>query len=547
MTVESAGEGTSERAGDGTRGSAGDGASERAGDGGHERAGDGASRVSRAAPRRAGVLPGERALAPDLARGIMLLFIVLSNTAFHLTAARHGPSGWQPVDGGWADHAVQFTMITVLDLRIYPLFAFLFGYGMMQLFLRQTAAGTSEKDAVRLLRRRSLCLVAIGLLHSSLLMAGDIVGFYGLISLVLGWAFLRRGDRALKWWIGIAAAQFVLLAAQPVVEAALAGELGGLGDAGAEPGAEAYAAGEGDWLTAAGTRLTSGLFVTFAAAPLSLVGGAYVIFLLGFWAARRRVLEEPGRHLPLLRRTAVIGVAVGWLGALPAALAHVGALTVPDDAQSESGALTVLRDVTGNAAGLGYVAVVALFVHWWTGRDARRDVRGGVRRDGRRDVRGGVRRDARRDARPDTRRGAKTVTAFAAVAAVTAVSAVAAVGKRSLSCYLAHSLLFAPVLAAWGLGLGEHLTSATMALFAVGVWLVTVAGAYAMERAGRRGPVEAALRQIMYRSHPSRPPAQGSEEAAHGSGEATHGSGEATHGSQEATHDSRQGARGRLT
>ncbi|MEU6766808.1 DUF418 domain-containing protein [Streptomyces sp. NPDC046853] len=394
----------------------------------------------------------------------MLLFIVLSNTAFHLTAARHGPSGWQPVDGGWADHVVQFGMITVLDMRIYPLFAFLFGYGMMQLFLRQRAAGTSEREAVRVLRRRSLCLVVIGLLHSTLLMAGDIVGFYGLLSLALGWLFLRRGDRALKWWIWIATAQFLLLAAEPVVSALLSGELGSLGDAGAEPGADAYAADEGNWFAAAGTRFMSGLFVTFAAAPLSLVGGAYFIFLLGFWAARKGVLEEPGRHLPLLRWTAVIGVAMGWLGALPAALAHVGAITVPDDAQSESGVLTLLRDATGNAAGLGYVAAVALFVHWWTGRA----------------------RKPRRNAR-------STGTA------ATAIAAVSAVGKRSLSCYLAHSLLFAPILADWGLGLGGHLTSATMALFAVGVWLVTVAGAYALERAGRRGPVEVALRRVMYR------------------------------------------------
>jgi len=106
--------------------------------------------------RRGAVRPGERALAPDLARGIMLLGIVLSNTAFHLWAARRGPSGWQPVDGTWLDHAVQFTMITVLDLRVYPLFAFLFGYGMMQLYLRQTTAGTDGPDAARILRRRSL-------------------------------------------------------------------------------------------------------------------------------------------------------------------------------------------------------------------------------------------------------------------------------------------------------------------------------------------------------------------------------------------------------
>ncbi|MGW3941718.1 DUF418 domain-containing protein [Streptomyces phaeochromogenes] len=432
--------------------------------------------------RRGGVRAEERALAPDLARGIMLLLIVLSNTAFHLWAARRGPSGWQPADGSWLDHAVQFTMIIVLDLRVYPLFAFLFGYGMMQLFLRQTAAGNSERGAARILRRRSLWLIVIGLLHSTLLMAGDIVGYYGVLSLVLGLVFLRRSERALKRWICVGAVLMVFFAAQPVVAALLRGELGTLGDAGAEPGFLAYAAQEGNWLTAAGTRLETGLFVTFLASALALVGGGYVVFLLGFWAARRRVLEEPGRHRTLLRRTAVIGITVGWLGALPAAIAHIGALDVPADAQSEEGALTLLRDVTGNAAGLGYVAAVALFVHWWSSRRASAIAGSGA--SGRAGGGTGAGVDA----------GAGVEVGVGA----TVVTAVSAVGKRSLSCYLAHSLLFAPVLAAWGLGLGEHLSSWTMALFAVGVWLVTVAGAYALERAGRRGPAEAVLRRLMY-------------------------------------------------
>jgi uncharacterized protein len=98
---------------------------------------------------RGPVRPGERALAPDLARGCMLLLIVVSNTGFHLWAAHHGASGWHPVGGSALDRVAQLLMITVLDLRVYPLFAFLFGYGMMQLLLRQTAAGTSERERWR--------------------------------------------------------------------------------------------------------------------------------------------------------------------------------------------------------------------------------------------------------------------------------------------------------------------------------------------------------------------------------------------------------------
>ncbi|MBC9713743.1 DUF418 domain-containing protein [Streptomyces sp. TRM66268-LWL] len=411
------------------------------------------------AARPAGIRSTERALAPDLARGLMLLLIVLSNTAFHLWRSAYGPAGWQPVTGGWLDHAVQFAMITVLDLRVYPLFAFLFGYGMVQLYQRQRAAGTSERTAAGILRRRSLLLVVIGLAHATLFMAGDIVGYYGVIGFALGWLFLRRSDRALNWWIVVATVQLLVLSAEPVVSALLQGDLGSLGEVTGTPAYEPYASEEGNWLTAAGTRLSTGLFVTFAAAPLSLVGGAYVVFLLGFWAARRRVLEEPSRHLPLLRRTAVLGIAIGWLGALPSALAHVGALDVPGHVQSESGVLMIVRELTGMAAGLGYVAAIALFVHWWSRRASARRASGSHR----------------------------------------AITAVAAVGKRSLSCYLAHSVLFAPLLAAWGLGLGAHLTSSTMALFATAVWLVTVAGAYACELKGRRGPVETVLRKAMYR------------------------------------------------
>jgi uncharacterized protein len=77
-------------------------------------------------------------------------------------------------------------------------------------------------------------------------------------------------------------------------------------------------------------------------------------------------------------------------------------------------------------------------------------------------------------------------------------TSITAVGKRSLSAYLAQSLICAPVLAAWGLGLGGVLGSAAVALFAVGVWLLTVLGCAVLERQGRRGPAEWLLRRLAY-------------------------------------------------
>lgn len=393
-------------------------------------------------------------MAPDLARGIMLLLIVLSNTAFHLYAARHGASGWHPIEGSGLDRATQFLMITVLDLRVYPLFSFLFGYGMMQLFLRQRAAGADGRTAVRLLRRRGLWLMVIGLLHATLLMAGDIIGSYGLASLVLAWLFVRRSERALLVW-GLVAAGLTVLFAAPAIGALVSGDLGALGGSAAEPSTVDYASGEQDPLAAARTRWETGLFVTFAGGLASLTMPQ---FLLGMWAARRRVLEEPRRHLRLLRWTAVVGVLVGWSGSLPSALAHVGALRVPSAAVSEEGVLTQIRDVTGIAGGLGYVACLALVAAWMPGR---------------------VRRSR-------------------------AVVAVTAVGGRSLSSYLTHSLIFSPVLAAWGLGIGARLGSAGMAAFAVAVWSVTAVAAYRLERAGLPGPAEAVLRRLVYGRWPGR-------------------------------------------
>ncbi|MEJ3745983.1 DUF418 domain-containing protein [Actinomycetes bacterium KLBMP 9797] len=415
-------------------------------------------RSSRQPTARGPVQPGERALAPDLARGVMLLLIVLSNTGFYLWAAEHGASGWHPTDGSTVDQVVQFLMITALDLRTYPLFAFLFGYGMTQLFLRQTAAGAAPKAAVSLLRRRSLWLIVFGFAHAALLMAGDIIGAYGLASLVLGWLFLRRANRTLLVWAAIGVALIALFTVPSVIDATT-GHFGHIDASTVEPTTVVYASGEENPLAAAGTRLQTWLFVVFVAGGVAVP--IHVAILLGFWAARRRVLEEPHRHLALLRWTAAVGVPIGWLGGLPAALAHVGALDVPAAAVAESGALAEIAAGTGLFGGLGYVALFGLLAHRMSAR-------------------------ARRSP---------------------AAIAVAAVGKRSLSSYLTHSLIFSPVLAAWGLGLGGKLGSASMAAFAVGVWLVTVAGAYALERAGRRGPAEALLRWLVYRDIPAVKPA----------------------------------------
>ncbi|WP_132874996.1 DUF418 domain-containing protein [Tamaricihabitans halophyticus] len=391
--------------------------------------------------RRGPVDGGERAIAPDLARGCMLLLIVVSNSMFFLWAG-DPQAHFEPAEG-LADRIARFLMALVLDLRAFPLFAFLFGYGMTQLYRRQLAAGTSTSAAWGVLRRRSLWLLVFGFLHAALLLASDVLFAYGVISLLLGWLFLHRADRALRLAAAIAGA---LVAAMFAFGALL---FYGAGTGRAEQPltfAAPDAAAEPNYLLSALVRLESWPAIS----AMTILGiTAPAAMLLGMWAARRRILEEPHRNLALLRRTAVLGSTIGLVGAAPAALATLGALSVG----SQEGELGVfaMQWSSGLAAGLGYIALFGLLAHQVAGRP-------------------GV-----------------------------VVTAVSAVGRRSLSTYLAHSVLLAPVLAAWGLGLGQYLGEASMAGYAVLVWLSTVFAGYALHRAARPGPAEAALRGLIYR------------------------------------------------
>ena len=402
---------------------------------------------SPAPPGTAG--PTGRIPGPDLARGIMLLLIVLANTPYYLYGRLHGGMGAHPVDGSVADRIVQAVLITTVDLRVYPMFAFLFGYGLVMILRRQRRAGLSDDEARRLLRRRNLLLVAFGAVHALLLWGGDVLGAYGLCGLVLVWLFLRRSDRTLLVWAGVGTGLLALLAALSALEglAVLAGEQPP-NDLGSVVTVLARASvSNPDVLGAALARMTMWpLQVLVIQGPVGMV--VPVSILLGFWAARRGVLERPQEHRRLLWTAAVGGITIGWLGGLPLALAHIGVLDALSPAMSS---FAMPQMLTGLACGLGYVAVFGLV----GGRFA--------------------------DRPPGPLGGALT-----------------AVGKRSLSCYLAQSVLCAPLLAAWGLGLGGSLGSAATAAFAIGVWLLTVLWAVALERRGAAGPAEALLRRLAY-------------------------------------------------
>jgi uncharacterized protein len=367
-----------------------------------------------------------RAVAPDLARGAMLLLIALANVHLFLLAAP-GVRGY-PNDPGPVGGVLVLLQMLLVDGRAYPLFALLVGYGAVQLARRREDPGA----AVRLLRRRGAWMIVIGAVHGVLLFPGDIVGAYGLLLVLLAGFLVRGTEVTLRTIAAVGVAITVLLGAGTGLRT---GALT-LPSVAAPGFGTAVGLHLGEWL--AGT-LSSALFT----------GGMLAV---GALAARHRLLDEPGRHRRVLTRAAVGGLTVAVVAGLPLAVAAAGWWR---PSVGLSALLGLLHAVGGLAGGVGYAALFGLLAT------------GAV---------GPVRR------------------------------ALVATGRRSLTLYLAQSVVFCALLPAWALGLGGRIGVPGAALLAVATWGASVLAATLLERAGRRGPAEVLLRRLTY-GRPPRPAA----------------------------------------
>jgi uncharacterized protein len=275
----------------------------------------------------------QRALAPDLLRGAMLLFIALANAANFAFAGQPGldgtPHGPQRV--------VNLLMSLFVNSRAYPVFAIMFGYGLVQMARRNPGGA---------LLRRNVALIGFGFVHATLLYFGDFLGAYGIVGVICTLLLLRRSDRfhrLVLWLWGLQTAEAVVLG----VVIAFKVHHG-----------SAVLTNRPDPSLAAGSYRAS-LIDRLHEWPLhtATVLPFIVIVWLGIWAARRRLLEEPASHRTLLRRAAVAGFAISIAGGLPYALVSAGWLRV--DAGSVQ-LMSLLHDISGEYGGVGYVALFAL-------------------------------------------------------------------------------------------------------------------------------------------------------------------------------------------
>lgn len=260
------------------------------------------------------VKSSERYIILDALRGFALLGIVLANfpefslyTFLHADAAAAMPTAT-------ADRIVRWLQGIFVDGKFYTIFSLLFGLGFSIILANAQKRGA---NGIRIFYRRMSILLLIGFLHLMFIWSGDILMLYALMGMLLP-LFRNVSDKGLLR----CAAVLLLL---PVLVDSVTDALGVSLSAPVVSVQQEYCARYGItddnfayWLRDAGSYremfefLVQGAFVRMQE---FIEGNRYFkvlgLFLIGFWAGRRRLYADLAAYRPQLKRIALIGLAVG--------------------------------------------------------------------------------------------------------------------------------------------------------------------------------------------------------------------------------------------
>lgn len=229
---------------------------------------------------------------------------------------------------GAADRAAHWLIRFFAEGKFYSLFSFLFGLGFSIQMARAESRGASF---LPLYLRRILVLLLIGFAHAFLIWFGDILVTYAVLGVLLP-LFRRRTDRTLFVWV-------VVLMLLPTL---LYGSLASLiGLAQTSPGAaeqieQQFAASEAQnqerldralrvYATGSPSEIqaqrTADVLYMYSVAPFRNLPNIVAMFLLGLWAGRRRVFEDPVARRELAMKLLLWGLPLAILGNLIYAVA----------------------------------------------------------------------------------------------------------------------------------------------------------------------------------------------------------------------------------
>ena len=254
------------------------------------------------------VADGERHILIDALRGFALFGIVLVNIQGFSWGIGAPSLGMLWDDAGTRDEATVTLTSLLLAHKIYPIFCFCFGYGFAVMAQRWRRAGLDTAGIAARYQRRLQFLLAIGLVHGSVIWFGDILAGYALAGFLLT-IHLGLGPRSLlkplRFWGGVLLALGLInvLAAMSITPRPVTDtEVGEMLD-------RFMIYSTGGYLDTITTRL--GDVAQLLAAWLFLFPHVVFIFLLGAIVAQLGWLKAPKRHIQKWRRIFFCSLALG--------------------------------------------------------------------------------------------------------------------------------------------------------------------------------------------------------------------------------------------
>lgn len=250
------------------------------------------------------VAPEERIRALDLLRGWAMFGVLWSNlNDWYNPAAATTP----------LDHALSWTQNWLIESRFYSLLILLFGIGFGIQLTRADALAADLRGAYY---RRTATLLAIGIVHGTLIWRGDILTIYSLVAFALV-MFRTASTRRIL----VAALLFWFVGPTIVREAMFLSGLRFMLPGASGESTAIYA--HGTWLQIERVRV-GGYLQWLGRWGLPSYVTILASFLMGLWAVKsgylRRVVSEPRatrRLLALALGAAAIGYASGhWADAL---------------------------------------------------------------------------------------------------------------------------------------------------------------------------------------------------------------------------------------
>ncbi|HVF29588.1 MAG TPA: DUF418 domain-containing protein [Pyrinomonadaceae bacterium] len=388
----------------------------------------------------------ERIEVLDVLRGLAVCGILVGNMQWFSGYGMMPPS--LAASTPLYDQVTHFLVHFIVEGKFYSIFSFLFGFGFAMQIARAAERGDTKASVFKL---RLFWMLIIGLLHAYLVWAGDIVSIYALMGFVL-LLFRKKSNVSLLKWAAIMLAIPVLTYTLLYITFKVF--------VGPETMAQMQEAQVQNFHQTVALVQQGSYRQLTTDYNLDYVIGRYAglifqmrlpkllaMFLLGYYAYRVGVFQDPDSHRPFIRRVLVWGLVLGVVGNLLMA-------TLAGNEAPFGGGITAIVGVFGYAFGVPALAlgISALVLTLWQ------------------------------------------KTAWQKV-----LGFLAPVGRMALTNYLLQSVICVIIFYGYGFGLFGTVGALRATLMAFGIFFLQIVASTVWLAYFRYGPVEWIWRQLTYR------------------------------------------------